>query len=189
MGSGLHPRRAEKERDLCLPWHRKGLGAGAAQSNLYLDSTLLEPDFDDSSFIPFPHSPRGDAGRDMGGPASPIDIATPTRHASSSPASQNKTSNLTSALQGATFDPVSAGGAMNIGQSGSNGFDAGSGAGRHDSFSGASGFGSQWGGAGAKPISMKNANREKPRRESVAGSLVGGMSWGGVSVGSWIRDE
>lgn len=33
------------------------------------------------------------------------------------------------------------------------------------------------------------SNREKPRRESLAGSLVGGMSWGGVSVGSWIRDE
>lgn len=29
----------------------------------------------------------------------------------------------------------------------------------------------------------------RPRRESLAGSLVGGMSWGGVSVGSWIRDE
>ena len=38
-------------------------------------------------------------------------------------------------------------------------------------------------------MSMNIPNREHPRRESLAGSLVGGMSWGGVSVGSWIRDE
>lgn len=46
----------------------------------------------------------------------------------------------------------------------------------------------QWGN-GTKPISMSGSNRDKGRRESLAGSLVGGMSWGGVSVGSWIRDE
>lgn len=36
---------------------------------------------------------------------------------------------------------------------------------------------------------MAGSNRNQQRRESLAGSLVGGMSWGGVSVGSWIRDE
>ena len=48
--------------------------------------------------------------------------------------------------------------------------------------------GSQYG-SGAQPIAMNGSSRETPRRESLAGSLVGGMSWGGVSVGSWIRDE
>ncbi|KAI9806518.1 MAG: Transcriptional regulator of ribosomal biogenesis proteins [Piccolia ochrophora] len=125
----------------------------------------------------------------MAGPASPIDITTPTRHTSSSPASHNKTSNLTSALQGAAAHDAGSNGAMNIGSSSNNGYGMSSGAGRHESLSGAmSGFGSQWGGE-ARPISMKNPNRDKPRRESVAGSVVGGMSWGGVSVGSWIRDD
>ena len=99
---------------------------------------------------------------------SPIDIATPTRNASSSPSSQGKknpkfldTDSRTSAMM-------------------SSGLDSSMGRGREDSF------------GGAKPISMNNPNRNadgRPRRESLAGSLVGGMSWGGVSVGSWIRDE
>lgn len=44
-------------------------------------------------------------------------------------------------------------------------------------------------GSGAQPISVNAPSREKPRRESLAGSMVTGMSWGGNSVGSWIRDE
>lgn len=44
--------------------------------------------------------------------------------------------------------------------------------------------------AGPKAIAM-NPNRDtnRPRRESLAGSLMGGMSWGGLSVSSFIRDE
>jgi hypothetical protein len=101
---------------------------------------------------------------------SPIDIATPTRNASSSPSSQGtKAGNFYGAEDSRTSALMTSGG-----------LDPNSGRTRMDSYS------------GAKPISMNNANRNgdtRPRRESLAGSLVGGMSWGGVSVGSWIRDE
>jgi transcription factor SFP1 len=41
-------------------------------------------------------------------------------------------------------------------------------------------------GMGARPIMVK----DRPRRESNnTGSFMGGMSWGGISVGSWVRDE
>lgn len=42
---------------------------------------------------------------------------------------------------------------------------------------------------GARPITMKGISNNKARRESIAQSLGTGMSWGGISVGSWIRDE
>lgn len=112
-----------------------------------------------------PHGPDGLTMQTT----SPINIATPTRNTSSSPSSQGKkTSNYhvdedsrTSAMMGISSHDIN-------------------GRAKQDSF------------GGAKPISMNNPNKNaenRPRRESLAGSLVGGMSWGGVSVGSWIRDE
>ena len=70
--------------------------------------------------------------------------------------------------------------------SGANGKSGGYGVGHRDSLGGGLSANDPRSGNGAQPISM---NRDKPRRESLASSLVGGMSWGGVSVSSWVRDE
>ncbi|CAG8980465.1 hypothetical protein HYALB_00012377 [Hymenoscyphus albidus] len=101
---------------------------------------------------------------------SPINIAT-SRTSSSSPSAMGMKPVINYPDTDSRTSAIMSGGA----------YDAGLGRSRQDSF------------AGAKPISMNNPNRNgqdnRQRRESLAGSLVGGMSWGGVSVGSWIRDD
>ncbi|KAL9115942.1 MAG: hypothetical protein Q9227_000310 [Pyrenula ochraceoflavens] len=158
-------RRPGKEKDLLWSWHKK-----PNDSSLYLDSALLEPDFDEPLFPLFDETPKEPA---MAGAAAPIDIAT--RQASSSPRG-HQTSNLTSALQGANgLQPPSTGHDPNeLSQ---------------NVFRRPSSFGNQ-SGEGTKPISFRGPGSEdRARRESVAASLTNGMSWGGVSVGSWIRDD
>lgn len=141
--------------------------------NLNLESPLLVPSSSSTpdSLHDQPSTPR-DFDLFMMPVASPIDIATPTRNSSSSPSSQGKKATTTANfLETDTRTSAMMSGAT---------FDSGMARSRQDSF------------ARAQPISMNNPNRNadaRPRRESLAGSLVQGMSWGGVSVGSWIRDE
>jgi len=164
------PRRPDKES--LVSWNHKQGGFGGIAANNYVDSTLLESDFGDSTF---PLFDEPSAYTEMVNRATPIDIATPSRHDSPRFA---QASNLTSALQttsGNEARPVSA-------------MDIGGGPVKFGSGFGGIATGSQYGG-GAQPISMNSSNRAKPRRESLAGSMVTGMSWGGTSVGSWIRDE
>lgn len=162
----------EKDKDLLYSWHRRAHGF-AGNPTSYVDSALLEDDFEDPSFPLF-----GDKMTTSMANSTPIDIAI-------SSSRQKQSSNLTSALQATTGNELRPSQAMSI--VGSSAKTNGLGhRGSGDSFTGAmAGSGSRHG-SGAQPISM---NREKPRRESLAGSMVGGMSWGGTSVNSWIRDE
>ncbi|VBB71804.1 Putative protein of unknown function [Podospora comata] len=57
-------------------------------------------------------------------------------------------------------------------------YDSGLGRSRQDSF------------VGARPISMTNPNRTRRDSNNIGpGSLMGGMSWGGISLGSFVKDE
>lgn len=169
------------------PWHRKPHELVA--SRLPGEDLLFE-DAGDCSFPLFPDSPLQHSALhgNMAQTASPIDIQTPPRFGSHSP--QHQTSNLTSALREAeanrdltaTPNPQHP-----------NAFDFSARDAPRPSISDRQGsisnmLSSSFYGTGARPISM----RDRPRRESTnMGSLGGGMSWGGVSVGggSWLRDE
>ena len=179
-----YPRRLEKEKDNWFSWHRKATDVYAGNTNCYGDSALLDSDLEDSTFPLFSDT-TGPASM-MASRVAPIDIATPLRNSPLSPR-MNYTSTLTTALQSTSGNETRPTPAMNISNGNTKTFSNVSG--RRDSLGGgASALGSNFG-SGAQPISMEGSNREKPRRESIASSLVGGMSWGGVSVGSWIRDE
>ena len=154
---------------------------GGASS--YADSTLLESDLEDLTFPLFTDSLEN---RDMAGRSSPINIAAPSRNGSASPR-HHQTSNLTSALQSTTGNEIRPTPALNIGGGDAKGFGGGFGQ-RDPAIGGMPAIDSQRE-SGAQPISMDTSNWGQPRRESLAGSLGQGMSWGGVSVGSWIRDE
>lgn len=176
FGSAI-PRKSERERDLLFSWHHKNLDAGG-RASVYVNSTLLDSDLEDSTF-PLFGEPSPEC--EMAGRSSPINITTPSRTTPTSPR-HLQASNLTSALQSTTGNEIRSSSAMNM----VYGQGKGAGGARHDSVG--SGLGPHYG-SGALPISMSGSHRGQPRRESIAGSLVGGMSWGGVSVGSWIRDE
>ena len=149
------------------PWFKKPIDVGRSTTRL----TLLEPDFDDD----FPLFGASSQPSGMAGAAGPVNLAT--RQTSTSPRG-NQPSTLTSALQrGASGERTHF--------DGSN-MDATRTEPRpiHDPANDTTRFE-----AGARPISMKGKNNDKMRRESLAQSMGTGMSWGGVSVGSWIRDE
>lgn len=145
-----------------------------------LEDLIFLPDDDDdpdcTAANPIPSTTFDRIGVAMSSAASPIDISTPR----ASPPTQ--TSNLTTQLQAASANNNEHGlqapsNPVNMERRGS---EFRSDLGRHGSLVPGTSFHS-------RPISM----RDRQHRESnaMAGSMMGGMSWGGLSVGSFIRDE
>jgi transcription factor SFP1 len=158
-------------------WHRKPHELVVSQLP---DTELLFEDTGDCSFSLFPDSPQQHSVvHNMAQTASPLDIQTPTRYGSNSP--PNQTSNLTSALREAEANRDTSSTPNQLNANGLD-FQRPSMGERNPSISM---LGSSFYGSGAQPM------KDRPRRPSNnnMGSFVGGMSWGGVSVGSWIRDE
>lgn len=176
----VYPRQLGKDHENSPTWPRNVHEGFAGSTSAYIDSALLESDTQDSTFPLFVDSPG--SGHRMGSSSSPIDIDRSGRNGSVSPR-YHPTSNLTSALQSTSGNELRSTTAMTIGGGNPKGFSHG--LGRRESTSG--GAPAMY--SGAQPISMNNSGRKTARRESIASSLVGGMSWGGVSVGSFIRDE
>ena len=160
-------RRPHKDRDF-PPWFRKPLEKSHTTIGLCLETSPIEPGFDDS----FPLFGASPPDAPMAAASNPISF----RHSTSPRSPQSST--LTAALQrensgenktspkidldGMDHADLTKGSATNDGHI------------KHED--------------GSRPIAMKGVYG-KDRRESIAQSLGTGMSWGGVSVGSWIRDE
>ena len=162
----------KSSRERQLPWFKRPIAVGTTTTGLSLDTTLLDPDFEDDSFPLFgAQSPSSG----MAGTASAVNLSA--RHTSTSPRG-NQPSTLTSALQRSASGDKSPsyGPIMDSNRNESQSYlDPNSESSRFES--------------GARPITVKGKGNDKMRRESLAQSMGTGMSWGGISVGSWIRDE
>lgn len=155
-----------------LPWFQRQPCASRTTTSLCLESSLTDLSFDDENF-PLFGAPSTDQSMATFAPPDGNNITI--RQTSTSPRG-NQPSGLTAALKQEqshdsgrlsvpameTFRPM----AMPSEPSDMSRFEN-----------------------GARPISMKGRAMDKNRRESLAQSLGMGMSWGGASVGSFIRDE
>ncbi|KAL9059691.1 MAG: hypothetical protein Q9162_000992 [Coniocarpon cinnabarinum] len=107
----------------------------------------------------------------MAAPSPPIDIKPASRSTSASP--QNQPSNFASAFQQAGVD------GMDISYQGRDALNTN----RHDS------LGVPDGSMGASRTAARPIGGAGARRASSIGSFAGGMSFGGISMNSWMQDE
>jgi transcription factor SFP1 len=162
------------KKDSSIPWFKKAIDVGRTTTKLCVQTPVLEPDFDDNTYPLFGGLPETDT-QPMAGAAGPIPISA--RQTSTSPRG-NQPSTLTSALQESAANTRPAVSGINIEQSRQTPQII------HDQMT--DNYRPE---SGARPIPVKGRPSDKMRRESLAQSLGTGMSWGGVSVNSWIRDE
>ena len=165
-----HPQSARRQPDSTLDRHSKKRDHAAFEDTFTSDDLLFPADDDNYSTIPlFPTAPPASDAMPQTS-ALPIDIAT-SRSASSSPRSQQ--SNLTSGLQQPRIDiqhddnqdPPQKPRQESVSMLGTTPFQ------------------------GARSIPAKEGQRRGSYNNGLSGSLMNGMSWGGLSVGSFIRDD
>lgn len=153
-----------------LPWFQRPPQTAKSTRSLCLDSTLVDPDFDENTFPQFGASPRD---RSMALAAAPNETFS-NRQTSTSPRG-NQPSGLTAAFKKSDSGERIPTSTSTMEAPPSLVVSDSSDMSRFEN--------------GARPISMKGRPTNQNRRESIAQSLGMGMSWGGASVGSWIRDE
>lgn len=132
-------------------------------------------DHDHESVFPlFPSASPHRPAAAMPGPASPINIAT-SRQSSNSP--RNQQSNLTSQLQNPKID-------VQHDSSGDQVAAIDAQQERQDSVGmlGTTPF-------GARSIPNRDGQRRSSNSNGLSGSVMNGMSWGGISMGSYFRDD
>ena len=169
-----YPRPQSKQPDHFHHWQDRRHQVG--DDILFSSNDVLFPPYDDEdSTLPlFLSSSPQPPGVKMPGPASPIDIAT-SRQTSSSP--RNQQSNLTSQLQQPRIDVSADAGEERLDDLDVDGKE------RQDSV----------GMLGTTPLGARSIPNRGQRRPSgtngLSGSMMGGMSWGGMSLSSFIRDD
>lgn len=156
-----------------LPWFRRPPRPAAATTttSLCTNSSPVAPDLDEPTFELFATPSRDQS---MAVNALAHDKPSP-RQTSTSPRG-NQPSHLTAALKQSQFNERPVENSQNMDRS------------RPSLTTNESSDMSRFEN-GARPISVKGRPIQKDRRESLAQSIGMGMSWGGASVGSWIRDE
>ena len=167
---GFSPAKRFEKPPEVVPWFQRPPKAATVTTSLTLDSSLIDPDFDENTFPLFGASPR----RSHMAVGAPSDDQIPPREPSTSPRG-NQASSLTAAFKQTANSEASAFLAPPMDSSKPSFLSP-----EHSDMSRFEN--------GARPISVKGRPANN-RRESLAQSIGMGMSWGGVSVGSWIRDE
>lgn len=174
-GKPLFSVESPTRKDFFSSWTSKPADLDVTATATLLDADLVGNPTDEVTFTFSPSSPQNPADIASIPPPPNMASATPIDIGSRSNGTMSQTSNLTSALR-AERSP-----AMNINGSTPSAFRGG--LGRQDSVSGAM---PSW---GVSAMNIPQARRESLAGSLMNGSLVNGMSWGGISVGSFIRDE